>query len=324
MSVLDAAELDESNVWITALLSRLDDTILGQAQAVRELVTAILADGHVLLEGVPGVGKTLLARAIARALELDFARVQFTPDVMPADLLGTRVWNDGTRAFELHRGPVFTEVLLADEINRTPPKTQSALLEAMEERQVTIDGERHPLSAAFFVIATENPIEFEGTYPLPEAQSDRFLLQIAMGYPSPDDERALLAGGDRRALLTQTDLPPVLSRARLLVLRGRVARVHVDDIVLSYVLDLLARTRTSPMLRLGGSPRAGLLLLRAARAHALIDGRAFVTPDDVKTMARSVMRHRLVPSTEAELDGLDGARVLDHILAASPVRADVR
>jgi MoxR-like ATPase len=198
------------------------------------------------------------------------------------------------------------------------------LLEAMEERQVTIDGERHVLSPAFFVIATENPIEFEGTYPLPEAQSDRFLLQIVMGYPAGDDERALLSGGDRRALLASQDAPTVLSRERLLTLRARVNRVHVDDAVLTYVLELLTHTRTSNMLRLGASPRAGLLRLRAARAHALIEGRAFVTPDDVKTMARAVLRHRLVPSTEAELDGLDAARVLEHILAAVPVREDVR
>ena len=303
---------------IKTLVDALAAVVIGQPQPVQELVIGLAADGHVLLEGVPGVAKTLLARTLASALDLRFSRVQFTPDLMPTDLLGARIWNAETRTWELHRGPVFTDVLLADEINRTPPKTQAALLEAMEERQVTIDGERHPLGDSFFVIATENPLEFEGTYPLPEAQTDRFLLKITMGYPSEAAELELLArGAQHRAVTTSPGTSPaqsVLGRSGLADLRALAARVRVDEAVRKYVLSLLRATRASPSLKLGASPRAGLMLLSAARVAALVEGRAFVLPDDVKAVARPVLRHRLGLSTEAELDGIDADRVLTSLL----------
>lgn len=303
---------------IRALESALASVVLGQGAAIRQLSVGLFADGHVLLEGVPGVAKTLLARTLAACLRLRFQRVQFTPDLMPADLLGARIWNAESRVWELHKGPVFTEVLLADEVNRTPPKTQAALLEAMEERQVTIDGERHDLGGAFFVIATENPLEFEGTYPLPEAQTDRFLLKITLGYPSEEAELALLA----RGALHGADPPaPVLTREGLWEVRKAAARVRVDDSMRRYVLALLRATRSSPSLKLGASPRAGLMLLRAAQVAALAEGRPFVLPDDVKTTARPVLRHRLTLSTEAELDGIDAERVLESVLESVPVLA---
>jgi MoxR-like ATPase len=296
---------------IATLVDALAAVVIGQPQAVKELVIGLAADGHVLLEGVPGVAKTLLARTLASCLDLRFSRVQFTPDLMPTDLLGARIWNAETRTWELHHGPVFTDVLLADEINRTPPKTQAALLEAMEERQVTIDGERHPLGESFFVIATENPLEFEGTYPLPEAQTDRFLLKITMGYPSEAAELELLERGPQIRTVTSKS---VLGRTGLADLRKLAARVRVDEAVRKYVLSLLRATRSSPSLKLGASPRAGLMLLSAARVAALVEGRSFVLPDDVKAVARPVLRHRLGLSTEAELDGIDSDRVLTSLL----------
>jgi MoxR-like ATPase len=296
---------------IERLRSALRSTVIGQEQALDDVLTALLAEGHVLLEGVPGVAKTLLARAVAAATGMQFARVQFTPDLMPADLCGTRVYSPETRTWEVHKGPVFCEVLLADEINRTPPKTQAALLEAMEERQVTLDGTRHDLGAAFFVVATQNPLEFEGTYPLPEAQTDRFLLKVVVGYPAPEAELALLAGGARhRATLPAA----VLDRQTLRGLQRSAAAVRVDDSVRRYVLDLLHGTRASTSLRLGASPRAGLMLVRAAQARALMLGRSYVLPDDVKAVAVPVLRHRLALSTDAELDGLDVVRVLQALL----------
>jgi MoxR-like ATPase len=299
---------------LAKLVTQLHSVVLGQEAAIDNVLIGLLADGHVLLEGVPGVAKTLLARSVAATLGLAFTRVQFTPDLMPADLLGTRVWDQEKRVWELHKGPVFTDVLLADEINRTPPKTQAALLEGMEERQVTLDGDRHDLGDAFFVIATENPLEFEGTYPLPEAQTDRFLLKVRMGYPSEEAEAQLLAGGDRRTSDRVGELEEVLTRERLLQLRDARARVRVDETVRRYVLALLRETREATALKLGASPRAGLMLLSAAQACALLAGRPFALPDDVKAVARPVLRHRLALSTEAELDGLDADAVLDDLL----------
>ncbi len=316
----DNALSDEEAKACAAKLEELERTlrtvVVGQDAAVRELCIGLFADGHVLLEGVPGVAKTLLARTLAAALDLRFRRVQFTPDLMPADLIGMRIWNPEARAWELHTGPVFTDVLLADEVNRTPPKTQAALLEAMEERQVTIDGERNDLGAVFFVVATENPLEFEGTYPLPEAQTDRFLLKITLGYPPEEAELELYARGHRSAAAVVT---PVLTEEELVTLRKQVQRVRVDEAVRRYALALLRATRASPSLRLGASPRAGLMLLAAAQVAAVAEGRAYVLPDDVKAVARPVLRHRLTLSTEAELDGLDADRVLTGILESVPV-----
>jgi MoxR-like ATPase len=301
---------------IEKLRSALRATVIGQDAAIDDVLTALFAEGHVLLEGVPGVAKTLLARAVAAATGLHFARVQFTPDLMPADLAGTRVFSPETRTWEVHKGPIFCEVLLADEINRTPPKTQAALLEAMEERQVTLDGTRHALGAAFFVIATQNPLEFEGTYPLPEAQTDRFLVKVVVGYPSPDAELLLLAGGARH----QQKLPAaVVDQAALRALQEKTQTVRVDESIRRYVLALLQGTRSSTALRLGASPRAGLMLVRAAQARALMQGRAYVLPDDVKAVTVPVLRHRLSLSTDAELDGLDVVRVLQGLLERTAV-----
>ena len=316
---LDSSGVQSAAAEIATLDAALARVVLGQPRALREIILALLADGHVLLQGVPGVAKTLLARALASSLGLSFARVQFTPDLMPTDLLGTRIWNGEQRTWELQRGPVFTDILLADEINRTPPKTQAALLEAMEERQVTLDGERHALGPTFLVIATENPLELEGTYPLPEAQTDRFLVQVRMSYPTEDAELALLARGARPVQGIVEALPSVWSRAALLALRALVVRVRVDESVCRYVLAVLRATRAAETLRLGASPRAGLMLLRTAQAAALQGGRAFVTPEDVKAVALPVLRHRLALSTEAELDGLDAERVLTQLLAQTAI-----
>jgi MoxR-like ATPase len=304
---------------IAALLESLTQTVIGQRAPIEQVVVALLAGGHVLLEGVPGVAKTLLARSVASAIGLAFGRVQFTPDLMPTDLVGTRVYNPETKSWEIHRGPIFCEVLLADEINRTPPKTQAALLEAMEERQVTLDGLVQPLPSTFFVIATQNPLEFEGTYPLPEAQTDRFLVKIVIGYPDPDDELRLLALGPRhRAALPA----PVLDPTRLAGLQAAVGNVVVDDSVRRYVLALLQATRRSSALRLGASPRSGLMLVRAAQARALLLGRAFVIPDDVKALCVPVLRHRLSLSTDAELDGLEVPVVIQGLLDSVAILAE--
>lgn len=290
--------------------------VVGQADTVDLMLIALFAGGHVLLEGPPGTAKTFLAQAFAGTLGIKFGRVQFTPDLMPGDIIGANLFNFQTSSFTLTKGPIFCDLLLADEINRTPPKTQAALLEAMEERQVTLDGTQHTLGDAFFVLATQNPLEFEGTYPLPEAQTDRFLVKIVVGYPSAEAELALLAGGARH----RQSLPvAVVERARLRALQRLAATIHVDDSVRRYVLALLTGTRSSSALRLGASPRAGLMLVRAAQARALLQGRAYVLPDDVKAVAIPVLRHRLALSTDAELDGLDVPRVLQGLLDKTPV-----
>ncbi len=298
-------------------LQRLEDAlsrvVLGQRDVLADLVTCVLARGHVLLEGVPGVAKTLTARSIAAALGLKFKRVQFTPDLMPSDVLGTSVFRPNDGAFFLVRGPIFTEVLVADEINRTPPKTQAALLEAMEERQVSIDGETHRLPPQFFVVATQNPVELEGTWPLPEAQLDRFMMRVRVGYPDAEAEKAMLAAFHQRAGKTAT-IEPVLTLAELEALQHGAATVRCDDSVIAYAVALVRSTRGNARVKLGASPRSAQSLLAAAKGRAALREQAFVTPDDVKAVARSVLNHRLMLTSEAEVEGLTADEVIRQAL----------
>lgn len=287
--------------------------VLGKIHEVRQAFVALLAGGHLLIEDVPGLGKTTLAHALAASVGLGFRRVQFTSDLLPADVLGVSVYDGGERAFRFHPGPVFTHVLLADEINRAPPRTQSALLEAMAEGQVTIDGATHALPEPFFVIATQNPADLSGTFPLPDSQLDRFLLRLSLGYPDTSAERALLTGEDRRDLIAQVH--PVLSGADLLALRQRVEVVLATPALIDYVLALLARSRRHAGVRIGLSPRAGLALLRGARAHALLLGREHVVPEDVQALFVAVAAHRLV----TDADTGNAAALAKAILHAVPV-----
>ena len=298
---------------LARLQSALGGAVLGQESVVADLLTAFLARGHVLLEGVPGLAKTLTARALAQALGLAFQRVQFTPDLMPSDVLGTSVFRPTDGTFQLVRGPIFTEVLVADEINRTPPKTQAALLEAMEERQVTLDGKTHALPAHFLVVATQNPLELEGTWPLPEAQLDRFMMRVRVGYPPAEAERAVLLRFHERH-----GQPPQVARALSLdelgALQEQAASVRCDPSVVDYVLRLVRATREDPKLKLGASTRAGQALLAAAKARAALRRESYTTPDDVKDVAPSVLNHRLVLKAEAELEGLTGDDVIRRTL----------
>jgi MoxR-like ATPase len=282
------------------------------------LTVALLAGGHALIEGVPGTAKTLTVRVLARLLGVTYGRIQFTPDLMPSDVVGTTVFDQRSATFSLRRGPVFANILLADEINRTPPKTQAALLEAMEERHVTIDGTTYELPVPFLVCATQNPVEFEGTYPLPEAQLDRFLVRVRTGYPSPADERALIAravGGFDARDLDAAGVETVVGRDELIAAQRAVRAVHVAESLQSYLYDIVAATRTSPDVALGASPRAALALVVASQAAAFLDGRAFATPDDVKDVAAPVLAHRLIVRPEAELDGTSADDVVAHVLA---------
>jgi MoxR-like ATPase len=302
---------------LAALREEVGKAVVGQDAAVTGLVIALLCQGHVLLEGVPGVAKTLLVRSLAASLSLDSKRVQFTPDLMPGDITGSLVYDARTANFEFHDGPVFTNLLLADEINRTPPKTQAALLEAMEERQVTVDGLPRPLPSPFVVVATQNPLEFEGTYPLPEAQLDRFLLKLVLPLPSRDEEIAVLRrhaeGFDPRDLAA-AGVKPVAGQAELAAGRNAVRAVTVTPEVLGYIADTVRATRTAPALAVGVSPRGATALLSAARAWAWLSGRDFATPDDVKALAKPVLRHRVRLRPESELEGVSTDSVLDSVL----------
>jgi len=312
----------DSTLGETETIGELEDSVLahmsrvvrGQELVIRQMIVTLLARGHALLEGVPGTAKTLSVRALAQSLGLDFGRVQFTPDLMPTDLVGVSLLDATRTTFQYRPGPVFTDLLLADEINRAPAKTQAALLEAMEERQVTVDGQSRPLPDAFTVFATQNPVEYEGTYPLPEAQLDRFLMKIVVDYPDAGAEREILdrySEGFRSDDVSSFGMPEPLSRERIAEHRAAVDRVHVDERIRQYVTDLVRATREHPAFALGASPRAGVALFLAARAEAHLSGRAFVTPDDVKRLAFPVLRHRVLLTADAEVEG----RTSDHELS---------
>jgi MoxR-like ATPase len=291
--------------------------VIGQAEVVELMLTSLLVGGHILLEGVPGTAKTLLTQAFAASLRLDFGRIQFTPDLMPGDVLGTNLFNFQTNGFILTKGPIFTQLLLADEINRTPPKTQAALLQAMNERVVTIDGQDHQLGENFMVVATQNPIEQQGTYPLPEAQLDRFLFKIIIDHPGRDEEREILRRhGHRSAMprLADFGLEPVADGAVLIEMRRAVEAIRLTDALIDYIVDVVRATREHASLEVGASTRAANMLAAAARAFAILQGRDFVIPDDIKTLALPVLRHRLVLSPGAEIEGLGADRVLREIL----------
>jgi len=296
--------------------------IVGQEEAIEQILVALLAEGHALIEGVPGTAKTLTVKTLSRIVNANFNRIQFTPDLMPSDITGTNVFNIATSTFNLRRGPIFTDILLADEINRTPPKTQAALLEAMEERQVTIDGEGYQLSPIFTVLATENPIEYEGTYPLPEAQLDRFLLKILLGYPEAEHEQQVIANWDagfNSRRLDQVDIRPLADADAISRCRFDVHNTHMEPGVRAYLVDIVRRTRAHPFVHYGASPRASVALLLCSKALAAIRGRDFTTPDDVRDMARPVLRHRLLLRAEAELDGATPDAVITDILKSAEV-----
>ena len=302
--------------------AEMSKAVKGQQAIIDGLLICLLSDGHALLEGVPGTAKTLMARALAQCLACEFHRVQFTPDLMPSDIIGTTVYDMRAAEFHVKHGPIFTSVLMADEINRTPPKTQAALLQAMEERRISIDGVDYPLPAPFFVIATQNPIEYEGTYPLPEAQLDRFLMKLKVDYPEPDDEIAMLRlhqqGFDPHQRVL-AELRPVVSAEMLRDAHAEMAAITVEEGVLAYLVALVTATRGAHQLILGGSPRATVALLNASRAMAALEGRTFVTPDDIKIIARPVLRHRLILRPEAEIEGLTTDQVVESVLAMVPV-----
>ncbi len=304
------------------ILSQLHQVIVGQDAVIDQILTALFAEGHVLVEGVPGTAKTLIVKTLGTIIGAGFNRIQFTPDLMPSDVTGTNIANLNTGTFTLRQGPLFTDLLLADEINRTPPKTQAALLEAMEERQVTIDGERHPLSPMFMVLATQNPIEYEGTYPLPEAQLDRFLLKILIDYPRHEEELKVIENwntGFNARRLQDVNLTPLPDLSVIHECRLQVRAVTAEPGILAYIVNLVRRTRETPNITWGASPRAAVALLMGAKAQAAMRGRGFVTPDDVKTIVRPVLRHRIVLRSEAEIDGITPDQVIDEIVATVEV-----
>lgn len=296
--------------------------VVGQEKVVDQALVALLANGHVLLEGVPGIAKTLLVRTLARSLSLTFKRVQFTPDLMPSDIIGTNIFDPRAVEFTLRRGPIFTQILLADEINRTPPKTQSALLEAMEERQSTIDGETYALPDPFIVFATQNPIEFEGTYPLPEAQQDRFLMKVLVEYPGAETEMQVYRNfhhGFRAQSLEKSDVQPVVDHDGLLAMRAEVNAVRIDEPIMNYIYSIVAKTRDSFEIQFGASPRAGLAMISCSKALAAMRARSFVTPDDVKELSVAILRHRVALRADIDTQGISVDEVLTDLVNSIPV-----
>ena len=316
-------EVEEGAAFLGGLIAEIRKVIVGQDALVDRVLVALMANGHILLEGVPGLAKTLLVKTVAEGIDAHFSRVQFTPDLLPADLLGTQIYNPRTTEFSVHKGPIFANLVLADEINRAPAKVQSALLEAMQERQVTIGGEMFPLDEPFLVLATQNPIEQEGTYPLPEAQVDRFMLKVLVDYPGREEERSIvdLVTGD-----AWTDVNAVITPEQIVQSREMVRRIYVDDKIKEYVLDIVAATRRPSgealedlpqLIAYGASPRASIFMIEAARAHAFVKGRGYVTPEDIKQLAPDVLRHRVITTYEAEAEEVTSddivRRILDHV-----------
>lgn len=317
------AQVVRESDFVSDLTTEISRRIIGQNYMVERILIGMICGGHVLLEGVPGLAKTLTVKTLAEAISLDFSRIQFTPDLLPADLIGTLIYNQKSHDFDVRKGPVFTNIVLADEINRAPAKVQSALLEAMQERQVTIGDQSYPLPSPFFVLATQNPVEQEGTYPLPEAQVDRFMLMVKVGYPTREQERQIV---DRMADDEEITIRPIVDAERLLRAREVVKSIHVENSLRDYIVDIIAASRDPASIGLknlasyiefGASPRASIFMMRAARAHAFLRGRPFVTPEDIKAIAPDVLRHRIVPSFEAEADERTSEwllrQILDHI-----------
>jgi MoxR-like ATPase len=301
----------------TRIASSIASVILGKEDIIRASVVALLAGGHIIVEDFPGVGKTLLAKALARSIDCHFARIQFTPDLLPSDVTGVSVFNQKSGGFEFRPGPIFANIVLADEINRASPKTQSSLLECMEERQVTVDSVTHPVKAPFMVVATQNPIEYEGTYPLPEAQLDRFMMRLSLGYPSPEAEETIIH--EQTSHNPLAELSPVVDGDEVLAMTQAVTRVRVAPALRSYVVDILTATREESAVYLGASPRAGIALVRAAKALALLRGRDFVVPKDIKDLAVRVLAHRLVLSPDATMRGVQGEDIVSRLLDTVPV-----
>ena len=309
--------IQEVQQFAQTVIDNIERVIVGKREAIEMVMVALLCEGHVLIEDVPGTGKTMLARAVAASLGLSFKRLQCTPDLLPNDITGVSIFNQQSSEFEFRPGPAFVHVLLADEVNRATPRTQSALLEAMGEGQITVDGVTHPLNQPFLVLATQNPIEYEGTFPLPEAQLDRFLLKLSLGYPSPDDENQILLNLQREHPIASIN--QVVDGNRLLQLQRVVWEVHVDDTVRDYIVRLIHATRGHTDLALGASPRGSLALFKTAQALAALRGRDFVLPDDVKTLAVPTLVHRLIVRPESALRGYSADRVLNHLLQATPL-----
>lgn len=308
-------DLSALNASMARVREEIGKVIVGQEDMISLLVTAILADGHVLIEGVPGVAKTLTAKLLANVVSIKFSRIQFTPDLMPSDVLGTSVYNMKNSEFEFKAGPIFSNIVLIDEINRAPAKTQAALFEVMEERQVTIDGHTHLLAPPYIVVATQNPIEHEGTYRLPEAQLDRFLFKISVNYPNLDQETAIISGHhQRRGAQAINEVQPVLTAEQIRMYRQHVQAVHVESNLIRYIAQIIHETRTNPSLFLGASPRASIAVLNSSKAYAAIHGRDFVTPEDIKTVAMPVLRHRVALTPDKEMEGITTDEVVRQII----------
>ena len=312
--------LEDLKNAVTAIKAELGKVIVGQQEFIELLIVALLADGHVLIEGVPGIAKTVTAKLFAKVLKTNFSRIQFTPDLMPSDVLGTSVLNMKTSEFEFHKGPIFSNVVLIDEINRAPAKTQAALFEIMEERQATVDGTTYPFEAPFMVLATQNPIEQEGTYALPEAQLDRFIFKIKVDYPSLEDEiKIIQTHHERKGQKPQTLIQPILDAKDLADYKAKIQSVLVEEKIIKYIAELVSKTRNHPHLYLGGSPRASISILNTSKAFAAISGRDFVTPDDVKKSLKPILNHRIILTPEREMEGMKTENVIDMIVQSVEV-----